>query len=292
MMMASRRQAALAVAAGLVICGLTFHDMLDICASEPSVQTLDVVEGFSGVGSIRKAAADQRLRANGFDNKHDPSFNVLEREGVVKAIQMIAKLRVNGLLWLAPPCSSFCGLCTGTSGRSNETPYGNEREFVKEGNSLARVALMLFLLGYVRGCIVVLENPSGNLFWRLPFIERLWKFIPTMASAVCHRCAFTKPGPNHYKKPFRIVSPTLAVEGMSRDCECKTKTCHQSLVTVKATDKKVQRTGKSKALKDSGAYPKKMGIFLVKAWINYCQQISSDSQLIQPAVLSWKSNLE
>lgn len=65
---------------------------------------------------------------------------LLPREGFMKSIQLMLRVREGGLATAGPPCGSFIFLNMHTSGRSKETPLGSStRAYVQDANmTLAR----------------------------------------------------------------------------------------------------------------------------------------------------------
>ena len=288
MSLAMKRAAAIDAASGLSACGLDLEDMLRLADDADAGRDANVAEIFSGVGSIKAAAEKRSFKAVSFDKLQDACQNVLVRSGLIQCVLLIASVVTGGLVWIAPDCSSFCGLCAGTSRRTTWNPLGDESlGFVAGGNQMGMTAVLLLLLAYARGCIPVLENPSGNFFWRLPCVEKLFNELP-MRSVLCYRCSFTRPGPNHYKKAYKLASPDETVEAMASDCSCKCE--HASLVTRSTDSKgKVRHTGKSKQLKESGAYPPAMGRFVIKCWQAGHASIHHNDD---GAATSWKNALD
>ena len=56
------------------------------------------------------------------------------RQGFLKSIQMVLRLKEGGLATAGPPCGSFVFLNMGTSKRSKSRPMGGIRDYVKRAN--------------------------------------------------------------------------------------------------------------------------------------------------------------
>jgi hypothetical protein len=68
---------------------------------------LDVVEGYCGRAAITRACVQRLLRCRAYDATFGPSHNLLDPQVFRHFVLSICCLRMNGHLWLAPPCSSF-----------------------------------------------------------------------------------------------------------------------------------------------------------------------------------------
>ena len=122
--------------AGMVVFGITFQMMLD--QASVVTPTLDMVEIFSGVGSIAAAARQAGYSAGTFDIEDSPSQDAMTRSGAEEAIRLVASVRANGLVWIAPECKTFCGLCSMQTGRCSTRPEGYaSNPKVEAGNVMA-----------------------------------------------------------------------------------------------------------------------------------------------------------
>ena len=80
---------------------------------------IDVVELWSGVGSVASAARARSLAAETFDVADDPEQDILKKRGFKIALGMVLRIRVGGLLWMAPVCSSFCWLSSSQTSQAH-----------------------------------------------------------------------------------------------------------------------------------------------------------------------------
>ena len=104
-----------------VLFGLTVVGVLQDVSLTACSRDLDVAEFFCGVGSIWLAGKTAGYNAVGFDKFRvpgvtdsvtDPSAceDILSPAGFLNAVRLVLRLKVRGLLWLAPMCNSFCYL--------------------------------------------------------------------------------------------------------------------------------------------------------------------------------------
>jgi hypothetical protein len=128
----------------------------------------DVVEVFSGVGSIMGAAVGQGFQAAAFDKCRVPgqtdgpgplSEDLCTEAGFLSAVALVATLRVGGLLWLAPVCASWIWLNLKRTMRRSDNQYWGDTTYdpVRIGNHLATVTIFLMHFAFGR-----LANHSQN----------------------------------------------------------------------------------------------------------------------------------
>ena len=250
---------------GLSVHGLSLSDLLRI--AESTVRDVDVAELWSGVGNIQRAASSSGFQAVSFDLRNSPAQDMRTAGGFLAAVSLISKVKVGGLAWLAPPCSSFCYLCSVSTKRNRQNLYGDESVAkVREGNYMATAAMLFFCLAYVRGVQVVVENTRGNFFWRFPPVERVLRLLDTF-STNCSRCRFSSRKMKKYGKAYHFASTAPWVQELEAKCQCTEP--HAPLV-VHSTSKagKKQVTGLGAALIESGAYPLPLARKVVRVWVH------------------------
>ena len=146
--MAGMRRSALALrACGYTVHGHTIGEFLDDVAVERDVS---VLEFWAGVGSVAGSAAERGLVSHAIEKDaapHDAQFDLLSAIGFLHAVALVLRLKIGGLLWLAPVCSSFCWLSLSQTKRSPENDFRGDQtnENVREGNRGAEVATFLFV---------------------------------------------------------------------------------------------------------------------------------------------------
>jgi hypothetical protein len=206
----------------LVVLGWSLSSALSLSVE----RSLDVVELWSGVGSIVQAARSKHLSATPFDkyrnpHKSDTSEDILTPSGFRAALLLVLALKEGGLLWLAPVCSSWVWLNSSRTRRSVANPDGDESyPPVVEGNLHAKVAAFLYALAHLRNCTPVLENPQGSLIFEYWPVKRAIASFAT-GRAICCRCRFSteRIGERH-RKPYKLVGGTWVTDSLSFPCRC------------------------------------------------------------------------
>ena len=99
----------------LCVFGLTLEDALKLPEAD-GPRTKDVVELWCGVGAIVAAASAagyvvqklDKYRVPGVTDKDGPaSEDLLTWFGFMSTVHCVLAIRIGGLLWMAPVCSSF-----------------------------------------------------------------------------------------------------------------------------------------------------------------------------------------
>lgn len=189
--------------------------LLAIVGHEPLQQRrgLDCVELFSGQGELHKAFARAGYRARGFDVRQHPDEDICRLAGLRAAAALVRRLRPGGLLWLAPPCSSWVWISSSWHKRTPQQPWGRSGiPEIRDANSTAVAVGALMRLGASRGAQVFLEQPKDSVMHHCPPIAKAIA-MTGCASVVTHLGAFGGPIP----KPLRLWSNCRLLGSLRRD---------------------------------------------------------------------------
>lgn len=239
----------------------------------PVNRDLSCVELWAGVASIAKAASVQGMESVAMDLHRVPGQtdvsgprceNILLKDGFRHALSAVLRLRPKGLLWMAPVCGSFVFMNSSNCQRTKENPEGNAAYGpVQDGNRMAMIAAFFYALAVLMDVKPVIEQPSGSMMFRLPVVAKVVEEFKAQAST-CARCAFT-PGVRfgtRFLKRYKFMGQDW-VKTLHTKCKCPCRK-HGSMVRV---GKRGEVTGNLKALKESQAYPPKLGEFVVKRFM-------------------------
>ena len=247
-----------------VIFGFTIADFLN----DPCVRDHHVVELWSGVASIVRAAHEKGLTAVPFDKFRCPgvtevSEDILTKDGFLAAVRCVLSLVAGGLLWMAPDCSSFGWMNSSNCKRSAANHWRGDETYwkVQAGNLGADIACFLFWLGWAREVEVGMENPSRNDFWKYGKVTSLVEHLK-LITALANRCAYdTAPLGERALKQYKFVATGSWIQRTARKCRCPNGV-HKQLAITDARGV----TGIPHELKASGAYPRRLGATIVSAW--------------------------
>jgi hypothetical protein len=239
------------------------------CNSMNCQRDLDVVELWSGVGSVATSATDNGHAAVAFDMcripgitnvQGDGSEDILTMDGFEKALSLVCRLRPGGLLVEAPVCSSFVFPDSARTKRKAGDFTGDETYLpVRQGNSSAMVAVFLLLVAVGRGCHVLLENPAGSTLWS--YIKQFTLALHKLPTHIVDRCCYDAGPYPRLGKRYKLSGTGAWVRRLGRPCQCPGNV-HQQLMH----DAPKGRTGNVSLLKESASYPIAMGVHIVGLW--------------------------
>ena len=252
----------------LKLFGNTVKSILE--ANDLRDRDLDVVELWSGVGSIVKAA--QTHAAVPFDINRRPGVTDVEGPGneditspagFNKALDYVLRLRPSGLLFMAPVCSSFSFCNMHNTKRNRDNVRGDESYApVQKGNLMADIAGFFLCVALARKVHTVIENPVGSLIFS--HLAPITNLFGTLEFATADRCAYVnkKPGEVTYKKPYKFLVSGRWLRDRLRKCTCVGRQ-HAPLMVK---NEKGQISGRAQCLTESAAYPRALGEAIVAAW--------------------------
>ena len=256
----------------------------------PVNRDLSCVELWAGVASIAKAASAEGMESLAMDLRRVPGQtdvagpcceNILLKDGFKNALFAVLRLRPKGLLWMAPVCSSFVWMNSSNCKRSKQNPEGNTAYGpVKDGNRMAMIAAFFYALAMLMDVSPVMEQPSGSMMFRLPLVAKVVEEFKA-CSSTCVRCAFT-PGVRfgtRFLKRYKFMGQDW-VKTLHTKCNCPGRK-HSSMVRI---GKRGDVTGDQMALKESQAYPPKLGAFVVK---RFMKTMGEQTSAVSPSS-SWK----
>ena len=258
-----------------VVFGFTVADVLSEPRFTSQARNLTCVELWSGRRRIATAASKLTGGSTAtMDIEDDPVQQDLStKAGFEYALNLVMRVVVWGLLTMAPVCSSFTFPDTSHTCRNKLNYSGDESyEPVRQGNAMARVAAFLLLLGQQRQLFVLLENPSGSMFFNYVYVKMVVQYLIDVLcnvyTVVTPHCAFThtvRIG-NRFFKPFKL----LAIGGkanwiapVKKRCPCGSAG-HQLLMPK---NKRGKPTGNEQKLKDSQGYSPAFGKSIVQEWL-------------------------
>ena len=270
-----------------IVHGFTVSEFVDV---DDVVRDISVLEFWAGVGLIATAARAQGLRAETIElTTGRPTDDLLSYEGFRHAVGLVLRLKKDGLLWLAPVCSTFVWLRSSQAKRCPENDYKGDQtnESICEGNRGADVAAFLFVLAWARSAQVALENTPGSTIWKYPAVRTVLETLPGLHFGILHRCVFDEAEHGErYGKLFKVLAsgPWVRSPGLIEKCSCLGRV-HTGLVDRKGAAIR----GRLGDLTASQAYPCKLGLAVISAWQTHgsCVLVtppaSSDRVLVLPS---------
>ncbi|CAL1172971.1 unnamed protein product [Cladocopium goreaui] len=143
----------------------------------PESQANDFVEVCSGEGQLSRALWSCQFQGKAFDVLYSKNHNFLRTVGFLAVLAAVRNTRRGGLLFFAPPCSTWVFLSSPSTGRTWISPEGFRTRCVLLANIF--VMRMLYILWYAwqRGVYVAIEQPISSVLFDWAPVKRLLTFI-------------------------------------------------------------------------------------------------------------------
>ncbi len=141
-------------------------------AAEPPSRPLDFVEVFAGDAAVSHGLEHLGYVGLQLDVRHDKSHDVLTPVGFMVLLKAAMKIRRHGLIWAAPPCSTWIWMSRFSSGRQEDV-HGNPRSpYVVSQNALVCRLLSILHLCAQREVWIILEQPASSVMFQFPPMKR------------------------------------------------------------------------------------------------------------------------
>ena len=193
---------------------------------------LDALEVLAGRGEVSKALVLQSFQVASIDALDGSAeSNILSFRGFCNILRLLLRVRVGGLLWLAPPCATWIYISSSWHRRCPENRYRGNRRWldIRESNSMAVLVAALISLATFRQVSLILEQPSSSTLFQygpvrqalraaragslVTYLRSFCKYFPLVKPL---KLAFTCPWATHLSRnmPF---NRTPAEEAYSHD---------------------------------------------------------------------------
>ena len=127
---------------------------------------IDAAELFAGMCSVTMGLKRAGLVSIAFEKNMSPLMDLLTPQGFCLAISLVLRMGIGGrgLLWLAPVCSTWIFLSTGTTLRSKINPSGDTSlRCVREANTMTSRCVLLMALADAMNITYILEQPTSSV---------------------------------------------------------------------------------------------------------------------------------
>ena len=210
---------------------------------------LNVIEYFAGSARLTAAMLQADHCPAAFDALFRREHNCLLAHGLRLWIDAIAATKQRTLSWFGTKCASFVVLSSSQAGRSSANGYRGfpGRPFVEEGNGLAEVMALLWMISYFVSNICCLEQPLSSV---LPLTSSM---ASVLAFTQAHKVVtFSGAYGSRSRKPLQIWSTSRDFEALVRH-KPDWLGSESDALTIRGAEGSF--TGKSEEVTDSGHYP-------------------------------------
>ncbi len=249
----------------VAVFGLTPSSVLSDPEWTTSPRDLDVVEFWSGVAAVARAAGAAGLRSETFDVVDNPCQDFLLESGFCTALRLALRVKEGGLIGLAPQSSSFIMLDSVVLAQRDEQNFDQQ---VKDEKHMAHCATFLLCIAIARSAHVYFETPmTSSMFSDLRAF--LKPFGGLLSSATTHRCVWSvEPWGERYKMEFKFLHDANWLCPIEQRCPCSDvkmsllrRSRHKPKVEINGNQRRVS----FERLKESRSYPDKLGQAIISA---------------------------
>ena len=248
---------------------------------DPSYAKHGFLEFFAGNESISKGMRLYGYSGLSFDLRRCADHNFLTPCGFLSALAACMMVRRGGLVWWAPPCSSWVFMSRSSTGRAKSVEGNPDNESVQAQNILVRRLVYLLTLLIKRGFYFVVEQPRSSIIWEHPVFKRFlrrWSLLiddadPQLGSFSLDSRKDTK---------LRGTAPHLSSGRMRRKMSRQQRRWmddgHRAKTTVYWKENGVKKSRGTSVLKSTQAYPVALGCANAGAFF----ELSPPQSLQQP----------
>ncbi len=128
-------------------------------------------EAFAGNAAVSRGVAALGYPSVGLDMEYHPEHDVLTPAGFLNLLGLALDVVEGGVLWAAPPCSTWVWLSRSSTGR-NKAPEGKRlcRRVVAHNALLERLVFVLEVC-VLRGVHFIVEQPRATVMWDYPAMQ-------------------------------------------------------------------------------------------------------------------------
>ena len=226
------------------------------CRAASSDKDLSGVELFAGEKLIAAGLARQGLSCKTIEL--EDGQDITTESGQELAISYLCRCQQNSLVWFGTVCSSWVFVGRSNGGRYTWWPTGDTtRPYTKAHNMLADITVDLAWLAFCLGLLVVIEQPLTSCLFDYPPMAKV------VAKMALERISVHLDGfGSTSMKPLQLYGTVPWLSKLQHFSKWR----HQfAQPTRTLTTQKTNAlggtcvTGKSKALKESSAYPEQFG---------------------------------
>ena len=218
---------------------------------------IDAAELFAGVMSITEGMRQLGYTCVPMDIDYQSDImNILSSAGFALALTLVLKMgmRGQGLLWLAPVCSTWVFMSSGSTQRSRIDPLGDTSlRCVREANVMYARCILLCWLADALGVTYILEQPVSSVMHYAPRFQELMRISQMFMASPVHMGSYG----GETQKSLKLFSNREWVGQLVKPLP-KNHQATATLTTVYFKDGNKKVTG-APGLKKSQAYPKPFG---------------------------------
>jgi hypothetical protein len=227
---------------------------------------IDAAELFAGCCSVTNGLKAVGLVSIPFEIKMmGELMDMNSCPGFCLAITLVLRMAMKGrgLLWLAPVCSTWIFMSSGTTQRTKWAPEGNTRlECVRNANLMSARCVVLCALADALNVTFILEQPLSSVMNYTARFQWLIKKTTVYMASPVHMGAYKGDS----QKSLKLFSNRPWVTELIKAIPKGTVFSNGSIVTVSYNADGQRNVTGGSGLKATQAYPKSFGTAVGKAY--------------------------
>ncbi len=226
---------------------------------------LDFVEVFAGHAAVSRAFQSLGYRGRRMDLKYHEGHDVLNPTGLLLLLSSVMDLKPGGILWAAPPCSTWVFLSRSSTGRDVQVEGNTLSRSVLGQNALVERLVLVLEVCALKGVYWILEQPANSVLWQYPAMR------DCLDRQGAQSCALEMGAYGAQSvKPTTLMGTAPFLRELERKCSKELRHCSSNegvVTTTKWTDtqgrKRCQGTDQ---LKGTQQYPEGFGAAVALAF--------------------------
>ncbi len=139
-------------------------------------QNWDFMEFCSGTARITQWFLHHGACGCAFDKLYGDHMDATTLAGLGMAVVLLLRIKLGGLCFMAPECSTWVWIGRRQTGRSKDNVLGNSSLKVQEGNRLNQATALLCNIAGLRGVKFIVEQPLSSLFFSTQWMKSAMQY--------------------------------------------------------------------------------------------------------------------
>jgi hypothetical protein len=141
-------------------------------AAEGTARDCSYCELFAGEAAVSRGFAALGCTGCALDVRFSADHDLLSPTGFLTALRAVLRVQQGGLLWAAPPCSTWVWLSRASTGRDKRVEGDAHNDYVQGQNALVCRLVLLLRLCMRRGVYWIVEQPRSTLMFEYAPFKR------------------------------------------------------------------------------------------------------------------------
>jgi hypothetical protein len=191
---------------------VAFFGAVDDGFAAPVARPYDFIEIFAGDQSVTRSMQFLGYHGRPFDLRIDPGHNLLTPKGFCTVLVAILRIRVGGVCWAAPPCSTWVWMSRSSTGRDRDVRGTVGNAYIRGQNALVERLVLLCHICVARCVYFIIEQPLSSIMFQYPAWQRFLDRHRSVLQVNLEKGAFGAGS----KKPTMLVGTAPYLPALGR----------------------------------------------------------------------------